>query len=101
MVDETPRFQSLVAADFGDGGRAARFEVEVDQKIGALARRQADSAVGQRAGLDRLAIQGDEPNVGMLDAQLQNAGVAGIAERSAARRVGKACVSKCRSRWSL
>src|SRR3546814_11530022 len=78
-------------------------------------------AVGQLARRDRLAVQGDELYAGVLDAQLQDARVAGVAEaqahvgvmpddhlqqvlpvqrRSEERRVGKECVSTCRSRWS-
>src|SRR3546814_2344499 len=55
----------------------------MDKEVGALAGRQPYGAVGQLARRDRLAVQGDELYAGVLDAQLQDARVAGVAEAQA------------------
>src|SRR3546814_13164401 len=77
--------------------------VEVDVDLAALVHRDGDGIVRHRdAGLHDVAVAGHDVAVG-AELQAAGAGVGGLAGRqlrSEERRVGKGCVSTCRSRWS-
>src|SRR3546814_19856536 len=79
VIDEAARLQALAVAHLGDRRSAAGLEVKMDKEVGALAGRQPYGAVGQLARRDRLAVQGDALYAGVLDAQPQDARVAGVA----------------------
>src|SRR3546814_14249991 len=70
------RHQGLAHLEFGDGG--LDIQVRIDAEC-------------FRRRLDRLLVAGGEGAQRVLDA---------VAKRSEERRVGKECVSTCRSRWS-
>src|SRR5690606_35396256 len=83
MINKASCFQALAAADLGDGSGRAGLQKEMDQEIGPLAGRKADETVVERARLDRLAVEGDELDAGMLDAQLEHERVAAVTEAQA------------------
>src|SRR3546814_9713220 len=85
-------------------------DLHVEQQEGQQGLDAACSALdgtGQAAGLarqvkaqrQRVQVAEDLQSHG-ADGVLAHAGKDGVAQRSEERRVGKACVSTCRSRWS-
>src|SRR3546814_20575558 len=75
--------------------------VETGTEVGQNA---GEAAVEKNAGIDNTSpfdagVQAIAPTLGMT-ALLAPFGLAGPGARSEARRVGKECVSTCRSRWS-
>src|SRR3546814_11280654 len=72
------------AIDYADA--AARLARQIQYDVGAHGRTEHDEAVLRGVRGDRLAVEGDDDRL--------------VALRSEERRVGKECVSTCRSRWS-
>src|SRR3546814_17206030 len=74
-------------------------EIGGDRRVELFTNRQGKFAIsGVKAGRWRIEMSGTPPIVYELDIAETDSGIARV--RSEERRVGKECVSTCRSRWS-